>query len=118
LQRSGVFWQGGQVDLHGGMMNNAAASLPELFSATKNLLTYQFRPTAHYRCPPLAAFQQRRQLGSSQRNGARARHRPDEVAALQTLGQQAQADAVVPKKLDQASTSASEGKHCAIERVL
>jgi len=40
------------------------------------------------------------------------------VTAFQTLGQQAQADAVVPKKLDQAGTSAAEGKHCAIERVL
>ena len=37
LQRSGVFWQGGQIDLHGGMMNNAAASLPELFSAIPRL---------------------------------------------------------------------------------
>jgi hypothetical protein len=30
LQLSGVFRQGGQIDLHGGMMNAAAASLPAL----------------------------------------------------------------------------------------
>ena len=35
LQRGGVFRQDGQVDLHGGMMNDAAASLPELFSVSK-----------------------------------------------------------------------------------
>jgi hypothetical protein len=35
LQRVGVFGQGGQVDLHSGMMNNAAASLKAFFGVSK-----------------------------------------------------------------------------------
>jgi hypothetical protein len=31
LQLTRVFWQCGQIDLHGGMMNNAAASLKAVF---------------------------------------------------------------------------------------
>src|SRR5271165_118074 len=101
------------------MLCNAAESLKALFPSINILLsTCQFRSATRYGGSPLAAFQQRRQLGSRQRNCARARHRPDEVAALQALGQQAQADAVVPEKLDQAGTSASKGKDCAIEWVL
>jgi hypothetical protein len=46
------------------MMNDAAVSLPELFPSTENLLTGQFKPATRYWRPPLAAFQQRRQLGS------------------------------------------------------
>ena len=33
LQHGGVFWQGVEVDLHAGMMNDTAASLPALFLA-------------------------------------------------------------------------------------
>jgi hypothetical protein len=40
------------------------------------------------------------------------------VAALQTLRQQAQADAIVPKNLDQTSPFTAEGKDSAVERVL
>src|SRR6202030_1761272 len=91
------------------------ASLPAFFPSTDTLLTYQFRSATRYWCPPLAAFQQRRQLRSCQRNCARARHRPDKVAALQTLCQQAQAAAIAPENFDQPTTSAAEGKHSAIE---
>ncbi len=82
-------------------MNNAAASLLELFRSTDILLTLPVPacdsllvPATHNlpATPPA--------LRSRQRDCAHLRHRPDEVAALKRLCQQAQADAVVPKKLD------------------
>lgn len=40
------------------------------------------------------------------------------MATFQTLRQQTQANAVVPKNLDQAAILAAEGKHAAIKRAL
>jgi hypothetical protein len=37
LQRNGIFRQGSEIELHSGMLNNGAASLPELFCVRRFL---------------------------------------------------------------------------------
>jgi len=83
LQRGGVVWQGFWVDLHGQMMDGAAASQPA-FSARK------FRAAHRYWSPPLTPVEQGRQLRRCQRYPACRRRRwPNELALFQPLGQHA-----------------------------
>src|SRR5437660_5595731 len=71
------------------------------------------------RQPPVDAFQQISQLRRRDRHRAiraiaRSSRRPDEATALQPLGEQAHALAVVPKHLDQAAAPPAEHKQLAI----
>ena len=101
LQRDGIVRQCVRVDLHSAMMNDAAASLPELFAAPGKL-SGEFRSAARHRRPPLAAVEQSRQLRRGQHDPAgRVGRRPGELAVLEPLGQHAQPDAVMPDQLDQ-----------------
>lgn len=71
------------------------------------------------RQPPIDAFQQIPELGGRNRHRhvravARNSRRPNEASALQSLRIKAQALAIVPQHLDQATTSTAEHKQVAI----
>ena len=61
LQRDRIIRQCVRVDLHTAVMNDAAASLPELFAAPCKL-SGQFRSTSRHRRPPFAAVEQSHKL--------------------------------------------------------
>ena len=61
------------------------------------------------------AFEQHRQLGLCQRDGAAAGLRPDEAAPLQPLGQQAKPVAGPPQQFDDIATAATEHEHVAVK---
>src|SRR5208337_4674572 len=60
------------------------------------------------RASPVDPFQQHRQLRAAQRHGSLFRFRPDESAAFQSLGEQAQSVAIPPEQLDQIASPAAE----------
>ena len=69
LQRDRIVRQCVRVDLHTAVMNDAAASLPELFAAPCKL-TGQFRSTSRHRRPPFAAVEQSHKLCGGQHDPA------------------------------------------------
>ena len=118
LQGGGIVRQGVRVDLHTAMMDGAAAPGPSVFRVDRGFLARQFRPPHRHPSPPLAAVEQRGQLGRGQGDAAGGRgRRPDELALLQPLGQHAQANPVMPYQFDQPGAAAPERKHGAVERI-
>lgn len=69
------------------------------------------------RAPPVDAFEQHRQLRRCQRHAPVRDLRPDELAVLEPLGEQAQAVAVPSQHLDSVSASAPEHEDLAAEGI-
>src|SRR5215468_2834731 len=66
---------------------------------------------------PIDAFQQISQLRGRDRHHAVRRRWPDEAAALQSLGEQAHALAIVPKNLDQSAPPPAEHEQVSAVRI-
>ena len=74
-----------------------------------NLASFLGLPGAFWPTP-IDAFQQHRELGAGEMHAALGGVRPDEAAAFQALGKQAQSITVPPQQFDQIATSATEDK--------
>src|SRR5512132_2025590 len=70
------------------------------------------------RSPPVDPLEQHRQLRRAQRHRALARLRPDEPAALQPLGEQAETLTVPIQHLDEVAAPAAKDEQMPGERVL
>jgi hypothetical protein len=72
-----------------------------------------------YRRTPFASFEQRSELTRGESNSAGCFGRwPNKLSALKPLGQKAQANAVMPKDLDQSGIASAKGKDRAAERII
>ena len=119
LQDGGVVRQGVEVDLHAAMMNNAPASAPALRSTSALFYPASSglrRVTGARHSQPSSSVASCAAESAIRTRGRR--RRPDELAVLEPLGQQAQADPVVPEQLDQPGTAATKGKQRPTERIL
>jgi len=77
-----------------------------------------FRLPCSLNSSPIDPFQKHRELRTTQVNRSALGLRPDEAAALQSLGEQAKTIAVPPQKLYDIASAAAKNEHMAGEGML
>src|SRR6266567_1146115 len=77
-----------------------------------------FRLPCSLHSPPIDAFQKHRKLRTTQVNRSALGLRPDETAALQSLGEQAQTIAVPPQELYDIASATAKNEHMSGEGLL